>query len=164
MVANLLLLGFLSVGTVTSLIFKQQSICISMGKEYNHPFMQSMTMYIGELGCMLCFVLFKIFWKETYQTDLAKAEADGKATKINPLLLIIPTSCDFITSTLSFFAINLMPVSLQSMIRSGGLIVTTIFAVIFLKQKLYRQHLLGLTLIMTGLITVGLVVISDSQS
>lgn len=77
--------------------------------------------------------------------------------------MIIPTACDFITSTLSFFALEFMPASLYSMIRGGGLVVTTIFSVIFLKRKLYKHHILGLIIIISGLITVGIVVIMNSK-
>lgn len=50
------------------------------------------------------------------------------------------------------------------MIRSGNIVVTTIFSVIFLKRKLYRHHYLGLTAIVAGIVTVGIVVIQASSS
>lgn len=161
-IGNMLLGAFLCVGTATSVVFKQQSNSVSMGNDFDHPFMQSMTMYLGEALCFLCFLAYIRYDKESYEAGKLKAESEGKLTKINPFLLIIPTACDFVTSTLTFFALGLMPVSLYSMVRSGGLIVTTIFSVIFLKRKLHRHHLLGLGFIMAGLITVGIVVITQS--
>ncbi|EAR87419.1 nucleotide-sugar transporter (macronuclear) [Tetrahymena thermophila SB210] len=160
----LLLAAFQIVGTFTSLIFKGQSRCVVEGSNYNHPFMQSMTMYIGEALCMFLYIAYITKYRERYQKKLADAEINGKKTKINPLLLIIPTSCDFVTSTLSFFALEFMPTSLYSMVRGGGLIITTLFSVIFLKRKLYRHHYLGLLTVMIGITTAGVVVTLNSSS
>jgi len=123
-----------------------------------------MTMYIGEAMSMLLFILYTRVKKDSYEEGKRVAVENGKIVKVNPLLLIIPTSCDFFTSTLTFFALEFMPASLYSMVRSGNLVVTTIFSVIFLKRKLYRQHLLGLCTIVTGIIIVGIIVIQNSSS
>ncbi|KAL4494117.1 hypothetical protein ABPG72_016073 [Tetrahymena utriculariae] len=160
----ILLASFLIVGTFSSLIFKGQSKCVVEGSAYNHPFMQSMTMYIGEALCMFLYIAYITKYRERYQKKLEDAEKNGKQTKINPLLLIIPTSCDFITSTLSFFALEFMPTSLYSMVRGGGLIFTTIFSVVFLKRKIYRHHYLGLLIVMIGITTAGVVVTLKSSS
>ena len=123
-----------------------------------------MTMYIGEALSMVIFLLYTRIKKDAYEEGKKIAVENGKIVKVNPFLLIIPTFCDFFTSTLTFFALEFMPASLYSMVRSGNLVVTTIFSVIFLKRKLYRQHLLGLCTIVTGIVIVGIIVIENSSS
>ncbi|KAL4465970.1 hypothetical protein ABPG74_004207 [Tetrahymena malaccensis] len=160
----ILLASFMVVGTFSSLVFKGQSKCTVEGQAYNHPFMQSMTMYIGEALCIILYIVYITKYRDRYENKLAEAEKNGKKTKINPFLLIIPTSCDFITSTLSFFALEFMPPSLYSMVRGGSLIFTTLFSVFFLKRKLYRHHYLGLLIVMIGITTAGVVVTLNSSS
>lgn len=113
---------------------------------------------------MAIFLVYRRVSRVSYEESKEVSRLAGKVLRINPLLLIIPTTCDFISSTLAFFALALMPVSLYSMIRSGNLVITAIATVVILKKRLYRQQLLGLTIIMIGLVTVGLVVINASSS
>jgi drug/metabolite transporter (DMT)-like permease len=121
--------------------------------------MQTFTMFVGEALCLVVFIAFKYNNREKYEEDCLEAESKGLLTKINPLLIAIPAACDFITSTLAFFALSFMPASIYSMIRGSNVLVTTIFSVIFLKRILYRQHFLGLGLLLLGTFIVGLVTV-----
>ncbi|EGR32614.1 hypothetical protein IMG5_076440 [Ichthyophthirius multifiliis] len=149
----------MAIATISGLVFKKQNMCISQGQKYAHPFMQSMTMYIGEaLSLLFYFIYIKVF-RQKYEKGKEEAIRKGLKTKINFFLLLIPTACDFITSTLAFFALEFMPLSIYSMVRGGGIIITALFQVQFLKKKLYRHHLLGLSFIIIGLVIVGLTVL-----
>lgn len=161
---NVLFGAYLVSALMSGIVFKEQSNCVSMNVKYHHPFMQSFTMYIGEALCMVVFIFYIRFNKSSYEEGKKNALTNGKDHKIPLHLLIIPTACDFVSSTLAFFALSLMPVSLYTMIRSGNLVITAIASVVFLKRKLYRHHLLALVIIMAGLVTVGLVVIYNGSS
>lgn len=75
--------------------------------------------------------------------------------RVNFLIFAIPTACDFVTSTITFFAINMMPLSVNLMIRGGNIIVTAVFSIIFLKKKLFVHHYLALSTAIIGLVFMG---------
>lgn len=95
-------------------------------------------MFIGELACYLVFMWYKKNYKTQYEEERVVSLASGATDKINILYFAIPAFCDFISSTISFFSMNLMPLSVQYMFNGGNIIMTGIFSVVFLKRKLFR--------------------------
>jgi drug/metabolite transporter (DMT)-like permease len=64
--------------------------------------------------------------------------------------------CDFGGSTLLAFALLNMETSIYQMLRGGLVLVTALLSRIFLKNKQYRHHLLGLFVVVSALFLVGL--------
>lgn len=68
-------------------------------------------MFFGESICYIIFLLYKSFNYSKYLYELELAKKLKQETKINYLVVIIPTLCDLIASCLAFFALSLMPTS-----------------------------------------------------
>ncbi|KAL4454330.1 hypothetical protein ABPG74_012287 [Tetrahymena malaccensis] len=152
---NILCLSKVFFSTCSSIISKWQQKQVVDGHKFVHPFMQSLQMFIGETLCFLVFLAYKKKFADRYEQGRQVAVAKGASDKINYLIFSFPTMCDFITSTISFFAINMMPLSINLMIKGGNIIVTAIFSIIFLKKILYNHHYLGLGLAIAGSVFMG---------
>ena len=87
-------------------------------------------------------------------------------TKINPLWLAIPASCDIIGSTLSFIALTMCAASVYQMMRGIIVIIVAGMAKVFLQKPQYKHNLVSLATIFLGVFIVGLssVVFSNSES
>lgn len=68
---------------------------------------------------------------------------------------MLPTLCDLTSSTLSFFSMGMLPISVYSMLGNAGIIFTALFSVVFLKRRLFSHHILGLVTNILGVITIG---------
>jgi drug/metabolite transporter (DMT)-like permease len=85
------------------------------------------------------------------------AEKTQLKTKINPLLLAIPATCDICGSTLMFIALTQCAASVYQMMRGVIVIITALMSIAFLGKKQYAHHWLSLFSIITGVAIVGLV-------
>ncbi|EAS05605.1 nucleotide-sugar transporter (macronuclear) [Tetrahymena thermophila SB210] len=160
---NLLLVVLLFEGVGTGIIFKQQQRSVVNGVQFNHPFMQTMLMFIGEALCYLIYRLQKKYQAADFEHELKIAKEKGLNLNPSKWIFCIPTLCDFTASTIQFFAMSQMPLSIYYMIRGGNIVITAVFSVIFLKKQLFRQHVLGLFLAVSGFITIGITSILVSQ-
>jgi len=85
-------------------------------------------------------------------------------TNCNPLILAIPATCDFCASTLMFIALTMVDASIYQMMRGIIVVITALFALIFLGKKQYRHHWAGIFLIIAGVAEVGYVAIAIEGS
>lgn len=53
-------------------------------------------------------------------------------TRKERLLILIPVVCEFVTSTLHFFALNFIPGSAYQMIMGGNIVATFLFSTLLL--------------------------------
>ncbi|KAL4501471.1 hypothetical protein ABPG72_021278 [Tetrahymena utriculariae] len=153
---NMLMLFSLCCSLCSGIIFKSQQRQTVDGKAFNHPFCQTLIMFLGELLCYGVFFFYKRKYADDYEKDRKESIAQGYTDKINIFIFAIPALCDMVTSTIQFFAMNLMPLSMQQMFNGGNIIMTAIFSVVFLKRKLHRQNVFGISLNVSGLAFMGL--------
>lgn len=73
-------------------------------------------------------------YKSEFEEENRVAKEKGLNLNPNKLIFMIPTFFDFTASTISFFAMSMMPLSIYYMIRGGNIVITAIFSVIFLKR------------------------------
>jgi len=64
-----------------------------------------------------------------------KAKKLDMPTNINPLLIAIPASCDFMGSSLMFVALTMVPASVYQMMRGIIVVITALFSMAFLGRK-----------------------------
>lgn len=100
---------------------------------------------------------------QEYKDNRAKAERDGKLSKYQYFWLAIPASCDLCATGLQFMGLLLVPASVWQMLRGGMIVIVAIVSVLFLNRKLYRHHILGLTLVIIGISLIGVAAITDSS-
>jgi len=64
-----------------------------------------------------------------------KAKKLDMPTNINPMLIAIPASCDFMGSSLMFVALTMVPASVYQMMRGIIVVITALFSMAFLGRK-----------------------------
>lgn len=147
-------------GASLGILLKLQNSVTSLGKPFEHPFIQLLTMFLGEHLCIYVYLIQKrMIIKEhgSYESSpgVLKAKAEGMKTDINPLLLAIPMCCDFTASTLLLIAYINIPASIAQMMGGFVVFVVAIMSIMFLKRILYRHHWAGMTFIFTGICMVA---------
>ena len=75
---------------------------------------------------------------------------------VTPLVWILPASCDLIGTTMLFIGLSWTYASSFQMLRGSVIIFTGVFSVIFLKAKLRLHHYLGIILVVSGLVSIGI--------
>lgn len=130
------------------------------GQEFEHPFFQSLIMFVGESLCIFVYLFQKYRTVKEYGSvqaspGMRKAVQEGMKTDINPLMFAIPMFCDATASTLLLIAYINVSASIVQMM--GGLIVfvVAIMSIIFLKARQYRHHWFGIFLIFSGIAMVA---------
>ena len=99
-----LLLGIMIIsGAANTLVYKLQNnsdvTVDGQPTSFNHPYMQCMSMFFGEMLCYIIFFYQKKSNPELFCDRLREAESKGKK-QLNAFYLLIPAMSDLITSTL----------------------------------------------------------------
>ena len=146
-----LMVGMLISGSLITIFLKLQN-----GQEYynenerkymnfNHPFVQTLFMFIGEFMCMGAY--FYVYYKDTktygdidLNPQAIEAKKKGLRTDINVFLLAIPACFDVCASTLMFVALTLITASVYQMMRGLIVLFATLMSIIFLKRSYFRHH------------------------
>lgn len=117
-------------------------------------------MFVGESLCIFWYLAEKVYLKRQYGSveaspGMQNAIKSGMKTKINPLLLAIPMSCDATASTLLLIAYINIPASIAQMMGGFVVFIVAILSIIFLKRRFHRHHWAGLILIFGGICMVA---------
>ena len=127
------------------------------GSEFQHPWFQSLQMFVGESYCAIFWFLWrsKIRKEEDDKRVYEEKEPDERA---DPPIWVFLISCTFdvIGTTLLNFALTMMPSSIFQMLRGGVVIITCIFTILFIKRKPKNFQWLGVGLVFSGIFLVGL--------
>lgn len=103
-----LLVAMIVAGGANTLVYKWQNSMEVDGFPFHHPFMQAVTMFVGEALC-ITFFLYKLKKNpEQCEAERLQAKAKGLNTdsKMKYLWLAIPAAADFSTSTLQYIALT----------------------------------------------------------
>ena len=113
--------GMLITGSANTIINKWQDQTVSDCNEFTHPYLQTLFMFLGEFMCFAFLFAKKAIYgkpkEEGREPEIplspggVLAEKLHKKTKINPLILAIPASCDVCSTTLMFVALTMLPAS-----------------------------------------------------
>ena len=118
--------------------------------QFDHPFVQSLTMFIGELMCLVVFKL--IFF---YKHCTGKPQGDIGPQTFNPLWWAIPAFCDSFATTTMYIGLTLTYASSFQMLRGAVVIFTGLASKWFLGKKLVGYHWAGMFVVLLGLTSVG---------
>ncbi|CAF2807495.1 unnamed protein product [Rotaria sp. Silwood2] len=143
-------------------------------KQFEHPFLQAVGMFVGEF---LCLLVFKFVWYSTAHYRIAQMTYKGDSSSkivqywplqikkdihllegeqvFNPLIFWVASICDMLSTCLSYFALNLTTASSFQMLRGSVMVFTAIFSIIFLRKRLTLVHWLGILTVVAGLVVVG---------
>ncbi|KAG7210786.1 hypothetical protein KM043_012279 [Ampulex compressa] len=125
-------------------------------RHFDHPFMQSAFMFIGEI---LCFIVFKIAY--IYYSRKADGSVDNstltKGSRVfTPFILFIPALCDTVATSIMYVGLNMTYASSFQMLRGAVIIFTGILSMGFLNRKLGAREWTGIGLVIAGLVLVGI--------
>ncbi|RVD80606.1 uncharacterized protein DFL_008500 [Arthrobotrys flagrans] len=153
-------------------------------EHFEQPVIQTLQMFIGEMGCWLVIGLYKLYNKfqqkrndtDGYQPIADTEPLEDPAEPSSPvlkaltpnstkrpalsggkiLLLSLPAVCDICGTTLMNVGLLFVAASIYQMTRGALVLFVGLFSVIFLKRHLYIFHWLALFVVVTGVAVVGL--------
>ena len=163
-ISDLQLYGFmlllLITGSINTIANKLQQNTVSLGIKYQgHQKFITFCMFNGELLCLL------IYWvkdgrkkKKKQDEALISNNSNEENKKKQPKIwyFLFPALFDILGSSISSISLSFLPSSIYQMFRGAIIIFTCTASILFLKNKYYRHHFLGICIVVIGLIIVGL--------
>ena len=154
----LFMLLLLITGSINTIANKLQQNTVSLNIKYKgHQKFITFCMFNGELLCLL------IYWikegrKKSKNIDIIELSPDSKNLKKKAKLwyFLFPALFDILGSSISSISLSFLPSSIYQMFRGAIIIFTCTASILFLKNKYYRHHFLGICIVVIGLIIVGL--------
>ncbi|KAJ3062777.1 hypothetical protein HDU98_001376 [Podochytrium sp. JEL0797] len=146
---------------------------VSQRKLFEQPVWQTLTMFVGETGCLVAFLVGKHF--SSKQTAPANEEAplleseeedDGK-TELKGwslLLLWLPTISDLLATTLMNVGLLFISASIYQMLRGSVVLFTGTFSTLFLGRKHPTYRWIALFTVFIGVSLVGASSIFESPT
>jgi len=123
---------------------------------FNHPFLQACGMFLGEMMCMVAFWVSKYMAKRRPQPAFPPIDDSMAPRSFNPLIFLPPALCDMTATSIQYIGLTLTYASSFQMFRGAVIIFTGIFSQIFLGRKMQWFKWMGIFLVISGLITVGI--------
>uniref|UniRef100_A0A914X1T1 Solute carrier family 35 member F6 n=1 Tax=Plectus sambesii TaxID=2011161 RepID=A0A914X1T1_9BILA len=153
-------------GSINTLAAKWADRLEAEGKTFNHPFLQALCMFIGESLCLVAFVIVYLFRKYRYRRarvdgDLGRIDelddaAEPTIPRFNVLIFLPPACCDILATSIMYVGLNMTHASSFQMLRGAVIIFTGLLSVAFLRTIMRGFQWLGMGLVMSGLIVVGI--------
>ncbi|CAF1008858.1 unnamed protein product [Adineta steineri] len=180
---QMFLIGLMLItGSISTLFTKwadrqQAHFCNETGEMefFEHPFFQAVTMFLGEILCLLA---FKFVWYSTARYRIGEMTYKGDASSalvrlwpinikkgirlvqgeqvFNPLIFWVASVCDILSTCLSYFALNLITAGLYRMLRGSVMVFTAILSILFLKKKLTIFNWLSIGTVAGSLAVIAL--------
>uniref|UniRef100_A0A0R3RX94 TPT domain-containing protein n=1 Tax=Elaeophora elaphi TaxID=1147741 RepID=A0A0R3RX94_9BILA len=155
-------------GSVNTIAAKWADSMKVDNKHFNHPFVQAICMFIGELSCLFVYFIARYIQNHRDQTSSYDDQGSGSgipthmaeqhSLKFNPWIFAVPAFCDVLATSIMYIGLNLTQASSFQMLRGSVIIFTGFFSVAFLKSYLQGFRWLGM-----GFITIGLVIVGVSD-
>lgn len=137
---------------------------------YNHPYFQTMNMFIGEMCCIFVYLVMYRRQVREYGANLSPDEeqALGKGLKIrySPLWFGIPGCFDVLASTMMYMALVSIDASVMQIISCTTLVWVAVFSILFLKRRYTVQQYVGMGVLIlgVGIVAVGTMIVRGKGS
>lgn len=146
-------------GSINTLATKWADDSFSAGKDgtirrFNHPFLQAVGMFLGEMSCLLAFKA--LFWYYTKSPNKELPPSVTGNSDFNPIIFLPPAMCDLIATSIMYVGLELTFASSFQMLRGAVIIFTGLLSVAFLGRHLKLYEWLGIFTVLIGLVVVGL--------
>lgn len=145
-------------GTVDTPHDPDTNDCPDGTHEFNHPFVQSGAMFVGEFLCLVTFYIL------TFVNRRKGKEYEVAEPGFKPWVMLIPAALDCTGTSLMYIGLTMTYPSVFQMLRGSVVIFTGILSVIFLGRKLFAFHIAGMLLVLCGLLMVGASSVLDTSS
>ncbi|CAG9815222.1 unnamed protein product [Phaedon cochleariae] len=156
----LLSLVMVITGSINTLSTKWADTIKSKGqdgqtKNFNHPFFQASTMFLGEMLCLLTFkILYRYYSRRADGTEDVHELTKGNRT-FNPFILFIPAMCDMTATSIMYIGLNLTYASSFQMFRGSVIVFVGLLSTGFLHRVLNKRQWSGIVFVIIGLAVVG---------
>lgn len=125
-------------------------------RHFNHPFMQSLFMFIGEAFCFLAFKILYYYYNRRADGSVDNNVLTKGSRIFNPIILLVPALCDMCATSIMYIGLNMTYASSFQMLRGSVIVFTGIFSIGFLNRKLGMREWIGIGFVITGLAFVGI--------
>ncbi|XP_065308168.1 solute carrier family 35 member F6 isoform X1 [Dermacentor albipictus] len=150
-------------GSINTLATKWADSSYALGRDgklrlFDHPFLQAVGMFLGELSCLLAFrVVFFYYTRKAKAGESVELPPSVTGSRdFNPLIFLPPAMCDLVGTSIMYIGLNLTYASSFQMLRGAVIIFTGLLSVAFLGRRLRSYEWLGILLVMCGLVVVGM--------
>ncbi|XP_076627281.1 transport and golgi organization 9 [Colletes latitarsis] len=136
-------------------------------RHFNHPFMQSSFMFVGEMMCLVVFKVVYYYYSRRGDGSVDNNTLTKGSQTFNPFILLIPALCDMCATSIMYVGLSMTYVSSFQMLRGAVIIFTAILSMSFLNRKLGSREWIGIGMVLIGLVLVGLsdiIVMENSNS
>ncbi|KAL3861597.1 hypothetical protein ACJMK2_007623 [Sinanodonta woodiana] len=129
-------------------------------RPFNHPFLQAVGMFLGEMSCLLAFHLIRLY------NHYKKQQMDIGNQSFSPLIFLPAACCDMVGTSLMYIGLNLTYASSFQMLRGAVIIFTALLSVAFLGRMIKPVMWAGMVMVTIGLAVVGVadIVFGDNTS
>ncbi|XP_068136219.1 solute carrier family 35 member F6 [Hyperolius riggenbachi] len=118
--------------------------------QFQHPFLQAVGMFLGELSCLAAFYIL------VFRDNRRPIPTMEASQPFNSLLFLPPALCDMAGTSIMYVALNMTSASSFQMLRGAVIIFTGLLSVAFLGRKLEPSQWIGIVITILGLVIVGL--------
>ncbi|XP_029172197.1 solute carrier family 35 member F6 isoform X2 [Nylanderia fulva] len=125
-------------------------------RHFNHPFMQSLFMFIGEAFCFLAFKILYYYYNRRADGSVDNNVLTKGSRMFNPIILLVPALCDMCATSIMYIGLNMTYASSFQMLRGSVIVFTGILSIGFLNRKLGMREWIGIGFVITGLAFVGI--------
>lgn len=155
-------------GSLNTLIAKWTDMQVAKGRdetvarEFNHPFVQSCAMFLGEF---LCLIVFGGVWlikrRRTVGTEADVPLVRNEGLPQEPftykkmLVFLPPALCDMTATSIMYVGLNMTYASSFQMLRGAVIVFTALLSVAFLNRQIAASKWLGIYTVIVGLSIVG---------
>ena len=155
-----LFMGLLLItGSINTIANKLQQNTTSLEVQYKgHQKFITFCMFNGEFLCLLLYWLKDGRKKNKNSEDIESSENTPTINlkpKAKIWYFLFPAVFDILGSSISSISLSFLPSSIYQMFRGAIIIFTCTASILFLKNKYYRHHFLGICIVVVGLIIVG---------
>jgi len=155
-----LFMGLLLItGSINTIANKLQQNTTSLEVQYKgHQKFITFCMFNGEFLCLLLYWLKDGRKKNKNSEDIESSENNPTINlkpKAKIWYFLFPAVFDILGSSISSISLSFLPSSIYQMFRGAIIIFTCTASILFLKNKYYRHHFLGICIVVVGLIIVG---------
>lgn len=141
-----------SINTLSTKWADQQEAIGSDGQKrsFDHPFLQAVGMFIGELTCLVVFAIIRCTHRQ------APPQEGDQPRGFNPLIFLPAALCDMCGTSIMYIGLNLTYASSFQMLRGAVIIFTALLSVAFLGRVIRKYMWVGMLTVLVGLVVVGL--------
>lgn len=156
-------------GSINTLSTKWADTLFAVGRDhgeprkFNHPFVQSWFMFVGEF---LCLIVFKFFYYASTRRRIVVEDITYLRGNqdFSCFLFLIPALLDMTATSMMYIGLVLTYASSFQMLRASSIVFVALLSTTFVGRQLTGKNWMGILLIICGLSVVGLADVSSDNS